>query len=64
MQSGKIQKFRKDDLVMGGTKLTGSDPRMIQLLERLVAATEKGGIVMLDGQKVGTALNVASYRMQ
>jgi hypothetical protein len=64
MQGGKIQKFRKDDIIAGGTSLTGSDPKMIQLLTRLVAATEKGGVVMLDGQKVGTALNVASYRMQ
>ena len=30
----------------------------------VVVVVEKGGVVMLDGQKVGTALNVASYRMQ
>jgi hypothetical protein len=64
MQGGKIQKFRKDDIVMGGTNLTGSDPKMIQLLERLIAAVEKGGIVTLDGQKVGTALNIGAYRLQ
>lgn len=64
MQGGKIQKFRKDDIVMGGTKLTGSDPKMIQLLTRLVSAVEKGSVVMLDGQKVGQALNVGARRLQ
>jgi CelD/BcsL family acetyltransferase involved in cellulose biosynthesis len=37
---------------------------MIQLLERLVVAVEKGGTVILDGQKVGDALVAGSYRMQ
>ena len=64
MQGGKIQKFRKDDIVMGGTNLTGSDPKVMQLLERLVNAVEKGGTVVLDGQKVGTAMVAGNYRMQ
>ena len=64
MQGGKIQRFRKDDIVMGGTKLTGSDPRTIQLLERLVSAVEKGSVVTLDGQRVGQALNVGARRLQ
>jgi hypothetical protein len=65
LQDGKMTKFRKDDVIVGGTNLGGGDNgKTIQLLTRLVAATEKGGVVMLDGQKVGTALNVASYRMQ
>jgi len=64
MQGGKIQKFRKDDIVMGGTNLTGGDPKMIALLERLVTAVEKGGIVTIDGQKVGQALVLGSYRTQ
>jgi hypothetical protein len=33
-------------------------------LDRLIAAVEKGGVVMLDGQKVGEALVVNSYRVQ
>lgn len=33
-------------------------------LDRLIAAVEKGGVVMLDGQKVGEALVVNSYRTQ
>jgi len=67
MQGGKIQKFRKDDIVMGGTKLTGGgadSAKTLQLLERLVNAVEKGGTVTLDGQKVGKALVAGSYRMQ
>ena len=65
LQDGKMTKFRKDDVIVGGTNLGGGDNgKTIQLLERLIAAVEKGGVVMLDGQKVGTALNVASYRMQ
>jgi len=64
MQGGKIQKFRKDDIVAGGTNLTGSDPKMIQLLTRLVNATEKGSIIMLDGQRVGQALSTDARRLQ
>jgi hypothetical protein len=64
MQGGRIQKFRKDDIVMGGTNLTGSDPKMIQLLTRLVNATEKGSIIMLDGQRVGQALSTNARRLQ
>ena len=64
MQGGKIQKFRKDDIVMGGTNLPGSDPKMIQLLTRLVNATEKGSIIMLDGQRVGQALSTNARRLQ
>ena len=63
MQGGKIQKFRKDDIVMGGTNLPGSDPKMIQLLTRLVNATEKGSIIMLDGQRVGQALSTNARRL-
>ena len=64
MQGGKIQKFRKDDIVMGGTNLPGSDPKMIQLLTRLVLAVEKGSIIMLDGQKVGQTLSTNARRLQ
>jgi hypothetical protein len=64
MQGGKIQKFRKDDIVIGGTNLPGSDPKMIQLLTRLVNATEKGSIIMLDGQRVGQALSTDARRLQ
>ena len=67
MQGGTVQKFRKDDIVMGGTNLTGGgadSAKTIKLLERLVKAVEAGGTVTLDGQKVGTAMVAGSYRMQ
>jgi len=67
MQGGTVQKFRKDDIVMGGTNLTGGgadSAKTIKLLERLIKAVEAGGTVTLDGQKVGTAMVAGSYRMQ
>ena len=42
----------------------GGSERTIQLLERLVTAVEKGGVVELDGSKVGTALGLVSYKTQ
>ena len=61
-----IQKFRPDDIVIGGTNPMGGgdDGRTIELLERLVAAVEKGGVINMDGNKVGTMLGMGSYRTQ
>ena len=42
----------------------GGSERTIQLLERLVTAVERGGVVELDGNKVGTALGLVSYKTQ
>jgi len=64
MQGGKIQKFRKDDIIAGGTSLTGSDPKIMQLLTRLVNATEKRSVIMLNGQKVGEGLATDARRLQ
>ena len=68
MQNGTLTKFRKDDVIVGGTNLSGgkggNNEKTNQLLERLIKAVEKGGNVILDGQKVGTAMAVGSYRMQ
>ena len=67
MQGGKVQKFRKDDIVVGGTspfRGGGNDGRVIQLLERLVSAVEKGGNVYIDGNKVGMAIARTNYRTQ
>lgn len=51
------------------TSLTGiggqsNDEKMIALLERLVNAVEQGKIIELDGNKVGTALGMSSYKTQ
>ena len=74
MQGGKVQKFRKDDIVLGGTNPFGAgkggagggggDPKVVMLLERLISAVERGGNVYIDGQKVGRALTLSNYRQQ
>ena len=48
----------------GSSNTSASDQKMIQLLERLISVVEKGGDVILDGAKVGTAMAASSYRMQ
>lgn len=60
----KPLKFRKDDLIIGGTALGGGDPKGLELLERLVNAVERGGTITLDGQKVGEAMMLGSYQLQ
>jgi hypothetical protein len=64
IQDGKMTKFRKDDVVVGGTNLGGGSTEVISLLERLVSAVENGGTVTLDGQKVGQAMILGSYQLQ
>jgi hypothetical protein len=67
MQGGKIQKFRKDDIVMGGTNLTGGggdSAKTIQLLEKLVRLVEKGKDIHISGNKVGRAIALENYRQQ
>ena len=65
-EQGTIQ-LNKNDSVVAGTNLFGGgkgDEKVVKLLERLITAVEKGGDVVLDGQKVGTAMAASSYRMQ
>ena len=65
-EQGTIQ-LNKNDSVVAGTNLFGGgkgDEKVVKLLERLITAVEKGGTVVLDGQKVGDAMTVGSYRMQ
>ena len=80
LQNGKMTKFRKDDLIIGGTKLdqgikdntdskggssnNSSNTQVIALLKELITVVKSGGDVVLDGQKVGTAMAAGSYRMQ
>ena len=61
-----IQKFREDDIIIGATNPFGGggNGQAIQLLERLVNAVEQGAVINMDGNKVGTALGMASYRTQ
>ena len=73
-----IQKFRKDDIVIGGTNLMGDQNRQPAagitdnsraidktniLLEKLIAQVAKGGNVYIDGNKAGRALVLATQSL-
>ena len=61
-----IQKFRKDDIIVGGTNLGGrggGGGNVEQLLRRILTAIEQGEPVILDGDKVGKTLALATSRM-
>lgn len=61
------QKFNKGDLLIGGTNLMGKEgnnSEVINLLKELITTVKAGGNVYLDGNKVGTALAVASHKTQ
>jgi len=62
-----IQKFRADDVVIGGTNLGGSggsgNNEIASLLGELLSAVKEGGDVFLDGNKVGKALVLATSKM-
>lgn len=62
----KPLKFRKDDILMGGTNLTGNsgggdNKEVVTLLRELIAATKQGKPVHLDGQKVNSVLGQNLY---
>ena len=61
-----ITRFRKDDIIIGGTALGGdgnNNSRVEELLERLIGAVESGGDVFIDGNKVGNSLVLAQSRI-
>jgi len=59
-----IQKFRKDDIVIGGTSLGGgSNNEVVILLRELISAVKQGGDVYIDGAKAGKSLALATSRM-
>jgi hypothetical protein len=70
----KPLKFRKDDVVMGGTKLessrtssTNNDALLKEFQEMkqiLTAILNKEGTITLNGTKMGTAMAVGSYKIQ
>ncbi len=61
----KAMKFRKDDVVVGGTNLGGGgNTEVITLLKELIATVKSGGDVYLDGTKVGTAMAMGTYKTQ
>ena len=61
----KAMKFRKDDVVVGGTSLGGGgNTEVIALLKELITTVKSGGDVYLDGTKVGTAMAMGTYKTQ
>jgi hypothetical protein len=61
-----VQKFRKDDIIIGATNPFGGsqdNTRVMALLEKLIATVEKGGNVYMDGTQVGRATVMANSKM-
>lgn len=56
-------KFAKGDIIMAGTNL-GNNNETNDLLKELILAVKSGGNIYLDGNKVGTAMTVSTYRTQ
>ena len=59
--------FKGDDVISapeGSVQMSNPNARVESLLETLINAVQQGGTVTLDGQKVGEALVVNSYKMQ
>ena len=59
-----IQKFRKDDVIVGGTSLGGgNNGEVVALLKELISEVRKGGDVFMDGNKVGKSLALVTSKM-
>jgi hypothetical protein len=59
-----IQKFRADDVIVGGTNLSGGgNGEVVMLLKELISAVKEGGDVFIDGAKAGKSLALATSRM-
>ena len=61
-----VQKFRKDDIIVGGTSLGGNgkgNDEIVSLLKELISEVKKGGNIYMDGNKVGKSLALANSRM-
>lgn len=69
----QIIRANPGDIIMGGTNLMGNSGKtpskgnndeVILLLKELINTVKSGGNVYLDGTKVGTAMNVSTYKVQ
>jgi len=61
-----VQKFRKDDVVIGGTNLlggSGNSKKIEDKLDAILSAIEKGGNVYIDGNKAGRAMVLATQKL-
>lgn len=57
-----IQKFRKDDIIVGGTSLGGGN-EVVPLLKELIVAVKQGGDIYMDGAKVGKSLALSTSKI-
>ena len=63
LDKGGITSFNNSDYITASTNAPGNGNRRVeQLLERLIANTEKTGAVYIDGREVGTAMVMNSYK--
>jgi hypothetical protein len=61
-----VQKFRKDDVVLGGTNLLGgggNNSKVEKKLDDILAAIQAGGNVYIDGNKAGRAMVLATQKL-
>ena len=58
-----IQKFRADDVIVGGTNLGGNNNEVVTLLKELISAVKEGGDVFIDGAKAGRSMALATSRI-
>ena len=60
-----IQKFNKDDIVIGGTNLFGggNNGNVEKKLDAILAAIQAGGNVYIDGNKAGRAMVLGTQRL-
>jgi len=72
LSGGKMTKFNKDDLVIGGTNLAGKgigggggdgDGAIVERLDRLIALMEQGKTIEMDGVKVAEALDLSKLQV-
>ena len=59
-----IQKFRADDVIVGGTSLGGGgNGEVVSLLKELIYTIKQGGDVYMDGAKVGKSMVLATSKL-
>ena len=58
VQDNKLTKFRKDDIIIGGTNLGGGDQdsKIVERLDKLIELMVAGKIIEMDGVKVAEAM--------
>jgi hypothetical protein len=65
-RGNQITPFRKDDLIIGGTKLLNSSNNneqgeLLGVMKELLATVKSGGKVIMDGKQVGYTQLMGAY---